>query len=69
MQTAPVDEVIEVVETVGMVGMDEIRAADEAGVVKMSKAEVQGQTVIVDISSKPLARSADSSYVNYSNMK
>lgn len=48
VQTAPVDEVVEVVETEGRVGVDEIRTADEAGVVKMSAAEVQGQTVIVD---------------------
>lgn len=51
VQTAPVDEVVEVVETEGMVVVgraDEIRAADEVDVVKMSNAEVHGQTVIVD---------------------
>lgn len=51
VQTAPVDEVVEVVETEGMVGVDrvdEIRAADEVEVAKMSEAEVHGQTVMVD---------------------
>lgn len=57
VQTAPVDEVVEVVETEEVDELDEldevdevdeIRTTDEAGVVKMSEAEVHGQTVIVD---------------------
>ena len=51
VHTGPVDEVVEVVETEGVVVVDRgarIRAADDVKLAKMSNAEVHGQTVIVD---------------------
>ena len=51
VHTGPVDEIVEVVETEGVVVVDKgagIRAADDVKVAKMSNAEVHGQTVIVD---------------------
>ncbi len=51
VQTAPVDEVVEVIEAAGMLGVDradEIRETDGVEAAKISEAEVHGQTVMVD---------------------